>query len=83
MTQGYGGISGREVRVMMRRGNAVMAGIREERKYRRQIGAQESNRWMQGPDMDRWDRRVNWALLGVCAAFLAGMLALCWPALMR
>lgn len=81
MTQKYGGISGREVREMMQRGNAVMAGIREERSYRRRIGAEEMSRWMRTPDMDRWDRQVNWAMVAVCVLFAAAMVLMCWPAL--
>lgn len=81
MTNKYGGCTRREVREMMSRGTAVMAGIREERAYRRRIGAQMENRWMQTPDMDRWDRDVNWCMVAVCVLFAAAMVLMCWPAL--
>ena len=82
MTKGYGGISGREVRQMMRRGRAVMEGIREEREFRRSIGCQMENRWaVRGEEMNRWDRDVTWCLIAVCVVFAVSMVAMCWPAL--
>ena len=82
MTQKYGGISRSEVRAMMKDGRAVMAGIREEREFRRQLGAQMENRWgVHNQDMDRWDSDVNWCLIAVCVVFAVAMVAMCWPAL--
>lgn len=58
------------------RGEEVMAGIREERKFRKMIGAREKT-WIPNDEWDRWDRRVNWTLLVFCACVMAaGFVAL-------